>query len=101
MSPATSPSLEAELTDTWVALEPGADPAEHARMLRRAHETFTEAGTVPRPVRSVGAGAGGVGWCRGGGGAPREPVWGPTARRPSSSWTVTWAPTGPSIRWRR
>jgi hypothetical protein len=41
------------LTDPWVALEPGADPAEHARMLRRAHETFTEAGTVTRPVRSV------------------------------------------------
>lgn len=44
---------EAELTDPWVALEPGADPAEHVRMLRRAHETFTEVGTVPRPVRSV------------------------------------------------
>lgn len=41
------------MTDPWVALEPGADPAEHARMLRRAHETFTEAGTVTRPVRSV------------------------------------------------
>lgn len=41
------------MSDPWVALEPGADPAEHARMLRRAHETFTEAGTVPRPVRSV------------------------------------------------
>ncbi|MFC8518330.1 GAF domain-containing protein [Streptomyces sp. NPDC057257] len=41
------------MTDPWVALEPGADPAEHARMLRRAHETFTEVGTVPRPVRSV------------------------------------------------
>lgn len=53
MSPAASPSGEAGLTDPWVALEPGADPAEHARMLRRAHETFTEAGTVARPVRSV------------------------------------------------
>ena len=41
------------MTDPWVALEPGADPAEHARMLRRAHETFTEAGTVTRPVRAV------------------------------------------------
>ncbi|MFJ5773855.1 GAF domain-containing protein [Streptomyces sp. NPDC093094] len=41
------------MTDPWVALEPGADPDEHARMLRRAHETFTRAGTVPRPVRSV------------------------------------------------
>ncbi|MET7474147.1 GAF domain-containing protein [Streptomyces sp. NPDC005648] len=41
------------MTDPWVALEPGADPAERARMLRSAHETFTEAGTVTRPVRSV------------------------------------------------
>ncbi|MGI5452678.1 GAF domain-containing protein [Streptomyces sp. CA-249302] len=53
MSPVASPFGEAELTDPWVALEPGADPAEHARILRRAHETFTEVGTVPRPVRSV------------------------------------------------
>lgn len=53
MSPAAMPFGEAELTDPWVALEPGADPSEHARMLRRAHETFTEVGTVPRPVRSV------------------------------------------------
>ncbi|MFF3331820.1 GAF domain-containing protein [Streptomyces sp. NPDC002888] len=41
------------MTDPWVALEPGADPVERTRALRRAHETFTEAGTVPRPVRSV------------------------------------------------
>ncbi|MEU6090017.1 GAF domain-containing protein [Streptomyces sp. NPDC047085] len=41
------------MTDPWVALEPGADPAERVRVLRRAHETFTSAGTVPRPVRSV------------------------------------------------
>ncbi|MFI1925919.1 MULTISPECIES: helix-turn-helix domain-containing protein [unclassified Streptomyces] len=41
------------MTDPWVALEPGADPAERVRVLRRAHETFTEAGTVPRPVRTV------------------------------------------------
>ncbi|MER7838586.1 GAF domain-containing protein [Streptomyces sp. NPDC096040] len=53
MSPAASPSGEAELTDPWVALEPGADPAERVRVLRRAHETFTTVGTVPRPVRSV------------------------------------------------
>ncbi|NUP16306.1 MAG: GAF domain-containing protein, partial [Streptomyces sp.] len=46
-------SGEAELTDPWVALEPGADPAERVRVLRRAHETFTEAGTVPKPVRAV------------------------------------------------
>ncbi|MGW4561102.1 GAF domain-containing protein [Streptomyces sp. NPDC004561] len=41
------------MTEPWVALEPGADPAEHVRALRRAHETFTTVGTVPRPVRSV------------------------------------------------
>ncbi|MFI6335165.1 GAF domain-containing protein [Streptomyces sp. NPDC050535] len=41
------------MTDPWVALEPGADPVERVRILRRAHEAFTEAGTVPRPVRSV------------------------------------------------
>ncbi|WP_282700024.1 GAF domain-containing protein [Streptomyces sp. CC219B] len=41
------------MTDPWVALEPGADPAERARTLRRAHETFTVAGTVPQPVRAV------------------------------------------------
>ncbi|NYV78638.1 transcriptional regulator, partial [Streptomyces sp. UH6] len=41
------------MTDPWVALEPGADPVERARILRRAHETFTRAGTVPRPVRPV------------------------------------------------
>ncbi|MEU5591548.1 GAF domain-containing protein [Streptomyces sp. NPDC020298] len=41
------------MTEPWMALEPGADPAERVRVLRRAHETFTTAGTVPRPVRSV------------------------------------------------
>ncbi|MFF8429644.1 GAF domain-containing protein [Streptomyces sp. NPDC016566] len=41
------------MTDPWVALEPGADPAERVRVLRRAHETFTAGGTVPRPVRGV------------------------------------------------
>ncbi|MGW7257727.1 GAF domain-containing protein [Streptomyces sp. NPDC054834] len=41
------------MTDPWMALEPRADPAERVRALRRAHETFTTAGTVPRPVRSV------------------------------------------------
>lgn len=41
------------MTDSWLALEPGADPAERARTLRRAHETFTAAGTVSRPVRAV------------------------------------------------
>ncbi|GGK69392.1 GAF domain-containing protein [Streptomyces flaveus] len=41
------------MSDPWVALEPGSDPLERVRVLRRAHETFTEAGTVTRPVRSV------------------------------------------------
>lgn len=41
------------MTDPWVALDTGTDPAERVRVLQRAHETFTEAGTVPRPVRSV------------------------------------------------
>ncbi|MFJ8332113.1 GAF domain-containing protein [Streptomyces sp. NPDC094437] len=41
------------MTDPWVALEPGADHAAHARILRRAHETFTSVGAVPRPVRAV------------------------------------------------
>ncbi|MFF4822636.1 GAF domain-containing protein [Streptomyces sp. NPDC001312] len=53
MSPAASPSGEAALTDPWVALEPGADPAERVLALRRAHETFTAVGAVPRPVRPV------------------------------------------------
>ncbi|MFD7811560.1 GAF domain-containing protein [Streptomyces sp. NPDC059785] len=53
MSPAASLSREADLSDPWVALEPGTDPAERVRALRRAHERFTEAGTVARPVRSV------------------------------------------------
>ncbi len=41
------------MTDPWVALEPGADPAERVRVVRQAHERFTAAGTVVRPVRSV------------------------------------------------
>ncbi|MEU5952144.1 GAF domain-containing protein [Streptomyces sp. NPDC047525] len=41
------------MTEPWVALDSGADPAERVRVLRRAHERFTEAGTVTRPVRSV------------------------------------------------
>ncbi|MEU6658944.1 GAF domain-containing protein [Streptomyces sp. NPDC046821] len=41
------------MTDPWVALEPGTDPSERVRILRRAHETFTAGGTVSRPVRSV------------------------------------------------
>ncbi|MFY1679593.1 GAF domain-containing protein [Streptomyces sp. WMMC905] len=39
--------------DPWVALAAGADPVERSRALRRAHETFTRLGTVPRPVREV------------------------------------------------
>ncbi|MFJ6569586.1 GAF domain-containing protein [Streptomyces sp. NPDC091292] len=53
MSSAAPSSGEGELTDPWVALEPGADPAERERALRRAHETFTVAGTVAGPVRGV------------------------------------------------
>jgi hypothetical protein len=51
--PSAQPSREAELTDPWVALEPGADPAARVRELRRAHETFTAVGTVARRVRPV------------------------------------------------
>lgn len=41
------------MTDPWVALEPGTDPVERVRVVRRAHERFTDAGTICRPVRSV------------------------------------------------
>ncbi|WP_428957438.1 GAF domain-containing protein [Streptomyces sp. cg35] len=41
------------MTDPWVALEPGADPSERVRALRHAHDRFTAAGTVARPVRPV------------------------------------------------
>ncbi|MYW69907.1 GAF domain-containing protein [Streptomyces sp. SID8379] len=41
------------MTDPWVALEPGTDPSERVRALRRAHDRFTAAGTVARPVRPV------------------------------------------------
>ncbi|MFD8569825.1 GAF domain-containing protein [Streptomyces sp. NPDC059639] len=41
------------MTDPWVALEPGADASERMRALRRAHDRFTAAGTVVRPVRPV------------------------------------------------
>ncbi|MBT2507835.1 GAF domain-containing protein [Streptomyces sp. ISL-98] len=44
---------EAEVTDAWVALEAGADPVERLGELRRAHEVFTSAGRLERPVRSV------------------------------------------------
>ncbi|WP_409235416.1 GAF domain-containing protein [Streptomyces sp. PA5.6] len=41
------------MSDPWVALEPGVDPAERVRVVGRAHERFTDAGTIARPVRSV------------------------------------------------
>ncbi|WP_425842141.1 GAF domain-containing protein [Streptomyces fractus] len=41
------------MTEQWVALEPGTDPSERVRALRRAHDRFTAAGTVARPVRPV------------------------------------------------
>ncbi|MEV0253367.1 GAF domain-containing protein [Streptomyces sp. NPDC050732] len=41
------------MTDPWVALEPGTDPVERVRVLRRAHERFTDVGAISRPVRSV------------------------------------------------
>ncbi|MFE1961296.1 GAF domain-containing protein [Streptomyces sp. NPDC059479] len=41
------------MSDTWVALEGGTDPAERRGVLRRAHESFATAGRVERPVRSV------------------------------------------------
>jgi hypothetical protein len=53
MSPNPIVDREAEVTDPLVALEPGTDPVERVRILRRAHETFVSAGTVPRPVRKV------------------------------------------------
>ncbi|MFJ1750814.1 GAF domain-containing protein [Streptomyces sp. NPDC088116] len=41
------------MTDTWVALEAGADPARRRGALRRAYESFASAGRVERPVRPV------------------------------------------------
>ncbi|MGW4029630.1 GAF domain-containing protein [Streptomyces sp. NPDC004838] len=41
------------MRDAWVALEPGADPAERSRALRRAYDAYLTAGTVERPVRPV------------------------------------------------
>ncbi|MBD0740878.1 GAF domain-containing protein [Streptomyces sp. CBMA152] len=39
--------------ESWVALEAGADPAERTGALRRAHDAFTSAGRVVRPVRPL------------------------------------------------
>ncbi|MFJ6700047.1 GAF domain-containing protein [Streptomyces sp. NPDC091272] len=41
------------MTDAWVALEPGADPGARLGALHRAYDTFTSAGRIERPVRSV------------------------------------------------
>ncbi|WP_239075023.1 GAF domain-containing protein, partial [Streptomyces sp. SID10853] len=41
------------MTDTWVALQAGADPAQRRRALRGAYEAFAAAGRVERPVRAV------------------------------------------------
>ncbi|WP_329459635.1 GAF domain-containing protein [Streptomyces sp. NBC_01497] len=41
------------MTESWVALTAGADPAEQRRKLGRAYESFTAAGRVERPVRQV------------------------------------------------
>ncbi|MFI6289196.1 GAF domain-containing protein [Streptomyces sp. NPDC051018] len=41
------------MSDAWVALEPGVDPAERIAALRRAHDAYLTAGRVERPVRSV------------------------------------------------
>lgn len=44
---------EAELTDPWVALEPGEDPDERITALRRAHDTYLSEGRFEPPVRPV------------------------------------------------
>jgi hypothetical protein len=47
------PAGEGELTDAWVALEAGADPARRRGALCRAYESFAVAGRIERPVRPV------------------------------------------------
>ncbi|MYT98854.1 GAF domain-containing protein [Streptomyces sp. SID8350] len=47
------PRTEGELTDPWVALAADTDPGEQMGALRRAHEVFTSAGRLERPVRTV------------------------------------------------
>ncbi len=44
---------EAELSDTWVALEPGVDPSARIAALHRAYDAYVTAGRVERPVRPV------------------------------------------------
>ncbi|MGW2180248.1 GAF domain-containing protein [Streptomyces sp. NPDC001732] len=41
------------MTDPWVALAADTDPGERIGQLRRAHEVFTTAGRLERPVRPV------------------------------------------------
>ncbi|MFE5855335.1 GAF domain-containing protein [Streptomyces sp. NPDC056500] len=41
------------MTDAWVALEPGADPAKRVADLRRAYDAYVTAGRVEAPVRPV------------------------------------------------
>lgn len=41
------------MTDPWVALAADADPGERSGALRRAHDVFTSAGRLERPVRAV------------------------------------------------
>ncbi|MFF1836377.1 GAF domain-containing protein [Streptomyces sp. NPDC058231] len=41
------------MTDPWVALATGTDPGERLGELRHAHDVFTAAGRLERPVRSV------------------------------------------------
>ncbi|MFC9243710.1 GAF domain-containing protein [Streptomyces sp. NPDC057136] len=41
------------MTDPWVALAADTDPGERLHELRHAHEVFTSAGRLERPVRTV------------------------------------------------
>ncbi|UQA97202.1 GAF domain-containing protein [Streptomyces halobius] len=41
------------MRNPWLAMEPGADPVERTRTVRRAHEAFLAGGTVAPPVRQV------------------------------------------------
>lgn len=41
------------MTDPWVALAADTDPGERSGALRHAHEVFTSAGRLERPVRAV------------------------------------------------
>lgn len=41
------------MVNPWLAMGAGADPAEHTRTVRRAHEAFLTGGAVTAPVRTV------------------------------------------------